>query len=728
MPHAIENRAGAQPADAAAARRRHPDTGLSCLALIARYHRVAADCEQLHHQFGTPPAPLGPTALLRAARHLQLKARRIALTCADELAGLPLPAIALLQDGRCVVIAGLANGKVLVHDPLERRPLSLPLALFREAWSGDLILLTRRRRLGALDGRFDISWFVPALARYRRQFGEVLLASFMLQLLALLTPLFFQVVVDKVLVHKSLTTLNVLALGLLVAAAFEVLMGGLRSWLFAHTTNRVDVALGARLFNHLLALPASYFQARRVGDTIARVRELEGIRQFITGSALTLIIDLCFAMAFLVVMFAYSPRLTAIVGASIPCYVAMSLTLTPLLRRRLQEKFQRGAENQAFLVEAVSGIETLKAMAVEPHIQRRWEDQLAGYVSAAFAATSLGNIASQLAALVNKVVTVLILWVGATLVMAGDLSVGQLIAFNMLAGRISAPILRLVQLWQDFQQAGISVARLGDILNSPTEPGHDPNRTTLPPLKGHIRLERVSFGYHPDRPDALDGVELDIPAGQVLGLVGRSGSGKSTLAGLVLRLQTPQRGRLLIDGVDTSLVPAAWLRRQIGVVQQESFLFNRSVRDNIALGEPGADMAAVIAAAKLADAHDFILELPQGYDTPVGERGAVLSGGQRQRVAIARALLTDPRILIFDEATSALDYESEQRIQQNMRLICRDRTVLIIAHRLSTVRQADRIAVLDNGRIIESGTHQQLIHGGGLYARLHSHQIGQHVA
>lgn len=728
MPHAIDNCAGAPAPGAAPAQPPQPDTGLSCLVLVARFHRLAADYEQLRHQHGTHSSPLPLPQLLRAARQLGLKARAIRPAAGADPAGLPLPALARRRDGSYAVLAGASGDRVLVHDPLEKRPQSLSLAQFREAWSGDLVLLARRRGVLAGTDRFGIGWFLPALARYRRQFGEVLLASFLLQLLALLTPLFFQVVVDKVLVHRSLSTLNVLGLGLLVAAVFEVLMGGLRSWLFAHTTNRVDVTLGARLLSHLLALPASYFQARRVGDTIARVRELESIRQFITGSALTLVIDLFFALVFLAVMFVYSPRLTAIVAGSIPCYVLLSVTLTPLLRRRLQDKFQRGAENQAFLVETVSGIETLKAMAVEPHVLRRWEDQLAAYVSAAFGAAQLGNIASQLAALINKVVTVLILWVGATLVIAQSLSVGQLIAFNMLAGRISAPILRLVQLWQDFQQAGISVARLGDILNSPTEPGHDPNRTTLPRLQGNIRLERVSFGYHADRPDALDGIDLTIPAGQVLGLVGRSGSGKSTLASLILRLHTPRRGRVLIDGVDTSLVPAAWLRRQIGVVQQEPFLFNRSVRDNIALGEPGADMAAVIAAARLAGAHDFILELPQGYDTPIGERGAVLSGGQRQRLAIARALLTNPRILIFDEATSALDYESEQRIQQHMPLICRDRTVLIIAHRLSTVRQADRIAVLDGGRVIEAGSHRQLLHSGGLYARLHAHQIGQHVA
>ena len=502
------------------------------------------------------------------------------------------------------------------------------------------------------------------------------------------------------------------------------MLGILRTYLFAHTTNRIDVELGARLFRHLLALPMAYFQARRVGDSVARVRELENIRNFLTSSALTLVIDLFFTFVFLGVMFFYSPLLTWIVLGSFPFYIAISAGATPLFRRRLDEKFQRGAENQAFLVESVTGIETLKAMAVEPQMQRRWEEQLAGYVAASFRVLSLGNTASQAVQLVSKIVTAGILYCGARLVIDGSLSVGELVAFNILAGRVSAPVLRLAQIWQDFHQARLSIARLGDILNTTAEPTYSAGRARLPAIRGDIKFDHVSFRYRIDGQEVLHDVSFEVPAGQTVGIVGPSGSGKSTFAKLVQRLYVPERGRVLVDGMDLAMADPAWLRRQIGVVLQENVLFNRSVRDNIALADPAMPMERVIAAARLAGAHEFILELTEGYDTVVGERGSTLSGGQRQRIAIARALVTDPRILIFDEATSALDYESERIIQQNMKDIAKGRTVLVIAHRLSTVRAADRIVTLDRGRLVEDGSHDTLIKTGGRYASLHRLQGG----
>jgi subfamily B ATP-binding cassette protein HlyB/CyaB len=564
--------------------------------------------------------------------------------------------------------------------------------------------------------------------KYRRLLAEVLVASFFLQLFALVTPLFFQVVIDKVLVHRGLTTLDVLIVGLVTVSLFESVLGALRTYVFSHTTNRIDVELGARLFRHLLALPIAYFNARRAGDSVARVRELENIRNFLTSSALTLVVDLVFTVVFLAVMAYYSLFLTGIVLASFPFYIAISAIATPIFRRRLEEKFNRGAENQAFLVESVTGIETLKAMAVEPQMQRRWEEQLAGYVRASFRVLSLGNWASQGVQLVSKLVTAGVLYFGAKAVISGDLSVGELVAFNMLAGRVAQPVLRLAQLWQDFQQTRVSIARLGDILNTIPEPSYTPGRAALPAIRGTVTFEHVTFRYRLDGAEVLHDVTLPIPAGQVVGIVGPSGSGKSTLTKLVQRLYVPESGRVMIDGVDLAAVDVTWLRRQVGVVLQENVLFNRTVRENIALADPSMPVDRVIRAAKLAGAHEFILELPQGYDTMVGERGASLSGGQRQRIAIARALVTDPRILIFDEATSALDYESERVIQENMKGIAQGRTVLIIAHRLSSVRHADRIVTIERGRLVEDGNHDELIRTGGRYASLHRLQAGFHEA
>src|SRR5262252_765537 len=699
------------------------DPGLLALVMLSRFHGVGADPEQIRHRLGRET--IGIPEMLRCAKELGLKARARRTTW-ERLASTPLPAIVALRDGGFLLLGKVGDGKALVQSPLSPRPTMMTRAEFEAAWDGHLVLMTRRAGLVDLSRRFDITWFLGAIHKYRRLLGEVLVASFFLQLFALVSPLFFQVVIDKVLVHRTLSTLDVLIIGLVAIAIFETILGILRTYLFAHTTNRIDVELGARLFHHLLALPMAYFQARRVGDSVARVRELENIRNFLTSSALTLVIDLFFTFVFLAVMFFYSPLLTVIVFGSFPFYVAISAGATPLFRQRLNEKFQRGAENQAFLVESVTGIETLKAMAVEPQMQRRWEEQLAGYVTASFRVLSLGNTASQVVQLVSKIVTAGLLYFGAKLVIDGSLSVGELVAFNILAGRVSAPVLRLAQIWQDFHQARLSVLRLGDILNTTAEQVYTAARARLPAIRGDIKFEHVTFRYRVDGQEILRDVSFDLPAGQTVGIVGPSGSGKSTFAKLVQRLYVPERGRVLVDGMDLAMSDPSWLRRQIGVVLQENVLFNRSVRENIALSDPAMPMERVIAAANLAGAHDFILELPEGYDTLVGERGSTLSGGQRQRIAIARALVTNPRILIFDEATSALDYESERIIQQNMKEIAKGRTVLVIAHRLSTVRATDRIVTLERGRLVEDGTHDTLIKTGGRYASLHRLQGGIH--
>jgi subfamily B ATP-binding cassette protein HlyB/CyaB len=751
--------AGAGLADVAAGPDR-PDThgtvtpqspGLAALCAIARLHQVAADPAHLAHQLGlSASGPVRVDDLLRAARHLGLMARLVR-TRAERLVHTPLPALALMRAGPadddrgCVsgicLLAQCDGARVLVSTPqppasapsqdddaaTRSRPAAPriePLASFASRWSGELILITSRASLAGALARFDFSWFVPALVKYRRLLGEVLLVSFVLQLFGLISPLFFQVVMDKVLVHKALTTLDVLVIGLVVVVIFESLLGIVRNYVFSHTTSRIDVELGARLFHHLLALPLAYFQARRVGDSVARVRELENIRNFLTGSALTVVLDLVFSFVFLGVMFFYSVPLTWIVLASLPLYATLSLVVSPILRRRLDVKFARGAENQAMLVETVTGIQTVKAAALEPGFGRRWDNQLAAYVQASFRTQTLASAAHETANLIGKLVNAATLWYGAHLVMAQVLTVGQFVAFTMFAQRVAQPILRMAQLWTDFQQTGVSVARLGDILNTRTE-SPSSGAMQLPAITGRITFDQVRFRYQPDGPLALSDVRLDIRPGEVLGIVGRSGSGKSTLTKLVQRLYAPESGRLLVDGTDISLIDAAQLRRQIGVVLQESLLFNRSIRENIAIADPAAPLEMVLRMARLAGAHDFISVLPQGYDTVVGEQGGSVSGGQRQRIAIARALFTNPRILILDEATSALDYESEAVIQHNMTQICRGRTVLIIAHRLSSVRRAHRIVVMDKGAIVEAGSHDQLLsRPDGLYARLWSLQDG----
>ena len=691
------------------------DTGLTCLVMLARIHQIAADPDQLMHQFKTRGEPFEQTDILLAAKHLGLQAKLVT-TSIERLDRTPLPAMAVDKAGGYFILARFEADKALIHDPKAERPQVVSREELLARWSGEIILFTSRASMIGEMAKFDFSWFITAVVKYRKLLGEVLLVSFVLNLFALVTPLFFQVVMDKVLVHHGLTMLDVIAAGLLVVSIFEVALSGLRSYVFAHTTSRIDVELGARLFHHLLHLPLGYFQARRVGDSVARVRELENIRAFLTGNAITVVLDVLFSVVFIAVMLFYSGWLTLVVLASLPLYFGIALLVTPLLRARLHEKFNRGAENQAFLVETVSGIDTLKSMAVEPQMQRRWDNQLASYVSASFKTATLSTWAHESTNLIGKLVTVATLWLGARLVIDGQLSVGQLIAFNMLAGRVAQPIMRLAQLWTDFQQTGISVQRLGDILNAPTEAAGA--KSSLPPIVGRITFDQVLFRYRADTPEVLKGISLDIQPGEVIGIVGRSGSGKSTLAKLIQRLYVPERGRVLVDGLDLTLADASSLRRQIGVVLQDNVLFNRTLRENIALADPGAPLEQVIQAAKLAGAHEFILELPEAYDTMVGEHGSTLSGGQRQR--IARALMTQPRILIFDEATSALDYESERIIQNNMQAICQGRTVIVIAHRLSAVRHANRIVVMDHGQIVEIGSHAELLqHEAGHYSRLH---------
>ena len=723
----------------------------SAITLIQTYvqlHNLHLDIHQLEHQFASfdktgQAEHFGTGEVLKALQALGFEAS-VKNGNRKALASAALPALMPTKDGGLMLVGTVdqssPEGSVVLQLAGEAQPRKVTRAEFDTLFTGQWIVAQRIHAMPMVDGtqssvggygghstkgeKFGIGWFWHALRKYRGLMGEILLASLFVQVIALVTPLIFQVVIDKVLTHRTLSTLDVMVLALLGVSIFEVVLGAMRHYLLSHTTNRVDVELGAKLFKHLLHLPLSYFESRKSGDTVARVRELENARNFLTGQALTSWLDLLFAIVYLAVMFYYSVTLTLVVIVALPVFFGASAVITPLLRKKLEDKFALGAENQAYLLETVTSMETLKSHAVEPQWQREWERRMASYVHVAFEGGHLGNATNQFISLASKILTVVLLWLGAKLVIDGELTVGGLIAFNMLSGRVNAPILKLSSLWQDFTQMKVSIKRLADIMDAAPEPAFQPNRSTPPAIEGRITFEHVGFRYSPKAAEVLTDLSFDVQPGEVIGLVGVSGAGKTTLTRLVQRLYTPDSGRILIDGMDLNLVDTAWLRRQIGVVGQDTLLFNRSVRDNIALADPGLSMENVMEAARLAGAHDFIVQLPEGDDTVIGERGGKLSGGQRARVAIARALATQPKLLLLDEATASLDYESERLIHDNMAAIAKGRTVFMVAHRLSTLRMADRILVLENGRLIETGRHASLMGQGGRYATLYkAHQV-----
>lgn len=695
----------------------HPaHSGLQCLAAVAQYYQRPCEAEQLAHVAGISSQAVTPAQLILAARAVNLVAKPASLGWSD-LPRQRFPILAELKDGNYFILARMDNGKLVVIDPT-RGQLVLDQALFEQVVSGRFLRVKPRLRLGEEPRVFGLRWFVPVVLKYRKPIVEALLAAFVVQVFALAMPVFTQLVIDKVLVYRNVSTLNVLGVGMLLVIGFETILTFLKTLLITHTSNRIDVTLGARLFSHLLRLPLRYFELRTVGSTVARVRELESIRQFLTGPTLMALIDVAFVGVFLVVLLFYSVKLTLLVLAILPFMVGLSLLVFPILRRLLQRRFDTGAESQAFLVEAVTGIQTIKAMALEVRMYQRWEQSLARYVMASYDVDRTAGIAGGASQTIQRLGTLALLWVGVHLALAGDITVGELIAFQMISGQVTGPILRLAQLWQHFQQVGVSVDRIGDLMNTTPEPQIGPAPASRGALVGHVTFQNVSFRYTLEGAEVLHGVSFDIPAGSFVGVVGRSGSGKSTLMKLLQGLYQPHSGSVLVDGHDLRQTDPGWYRRQIGVVLQDNVLFSGTIRENIAIAMPDALAERVTQAAMMAGAHDFIMELADGYDTQVGERGDALSGGQRQRIAIARALLIDPRILIFDEATSALDFESERIIHRNLASIRSGRTMFFSAHRLSTIRNADLILVVDRGEIVERGTHADLVGQRGVYAEL----------
>ncbi|MBD2020207.1 peptidase domain-containing ABC transporter, partial [Leptolyngbya sp. FACHB-36] len=540
--------------------------------------------------------------------------------------------------------------------------------------------------------KFGLNWFLPSLHKYRRVLLEVFVASFFVQLFGLANPLITQVIIDKVLVQNSPNTLQVLGIFLVVIAIFEAVLTSVRTYLFVDTTNRIDLALGSEIIDHLLRLPLRYFERRPVGELATRVNELENIRQFLTGTALTVVLDAVFSVIYIVVMFIYSWVLALVALATLPLFMVLTAGVSPIVRRQLRTKAERNAEAQSYLVEVLSGIQTVKAQNIELRSRWQWQERYAKYVSAGFRTVATSTTASSTSHFLNQLSGLLVLWVGAYLVLQGTLTLGQLIAFRIIAGYVTSPLLRLTQLWQNFQETALSLERLGDIIDTPTEADDlDRQNIPMPVIEGTVKYDNVSFRFNPSGPMQLNNVTLEFPSGVFVGIVGQSGSGKSTLMKLLPRLYPLESGRILIDGYDISKVELYSLRQQVGIVPQDTLLFEGTVQENIALNAPDASAEEIIAAAKIAAAHEFIMNLPNGYNTRVGERGSSLSGGQRQRVAIARTILQNPRLLILDEATSALDYDSERQVCLNLADAFEGRTVFFITHRLSTIRNADII-------------------------------------
>ena len=696
------------------------DSGLQCLMVIAAYYRIPSDEKSIIHQLAMEGKHFDDNSIMKAAKILKLKSRVTEIS-PDKLSKMTLPAILKITENQYILAIKMNGDKILILYPWNKSPELIGIDELTRIWNGQILLFIPRSILNR-DVEFGFKWFIPTILKYKSAFIDVLIAALVMQILALFSPLITQSVIDKVLVHNSVSTLDILAIGLLIISIFEMILSISRNYVFTHTTSKIDVILSCRLFDHLFKLPLRYFETRRIGDTVARVRELENIRRFLTGVPMTTLLDSLFIVIYIIVMLFYSVKLTLVTVASIPILALISAVVTPVLKSRIDEKFNCGAESQSFLVEAVTGVQSIKSFAVEPSIQKKWEGLLANYTKAGFKTSILSGNAGFLAQFVEKIFDIVILWLGAHFVISGELTIGQLVAFRMLSGRVSNPVLRLVQMWQDFQQTSISVTRLGDIFNAKSETLTECSKTRLPAIHGDIRFEKVSFRYRPDGSKVINNMSFGIRPNTVVGVVGRSGSGKSTISKLIQRLYIPESGKILVDGTDISLADPNWLRTQIGVVLQENFLFNATIRENISLQNPAASMDEIIRVAKIAGAHDFILELSEGYDTMVGEKGTGLSGGQKQRIAIARALLTNPKILIFDEATSALDYESESIIQNNLKEICKGRTVLIIAHRLSTLKDADLIMVVDKGQIVEYGPKEVLTKKRGLYYHLLSQQ------
>ena len=700
------------------------NTGLVCLDTAAKLNNAHIDMYAIVKEYGINTTDIEPSELIRIAKNSGFKIKIKNLKLNEISEKYPMPAIIRLNDKTYWIILGVnkEEKRALFLPPLAKHPVTKDIDEFQKEISDIFILSYKGALKKESDAKFGFKWFFNEILKYKTIIFQVLLGSFVVQLFGLTTPLFTQVILDKVLVHRTISTLNVLGFAFLTVAFFEFLLNLSRNYIFIHTANKIDAKLGSKLFKHLFSLYYVYFESRQVGNIIARVRELDRIREFITNKSVSVIIDSFFSIVFVVIMLIYSLKLTLIATGFVAITGILYLLITPELRFRLEEKFKMGAQSNSYLVESVTGIQTVKSLSIEGSMFRKWEEKLGNYIKSGFKLAVVGNFTGSFSNLLQKLMTICILYFGVKLVIENKLTIGQLIAFQMFAGQFSAPVLRLVNLWNEFQQTLLAVDRIGDILNSPAEI-QNKNAITLTNVKGAINIENLSFRYGVDSPLVLKGVNLQIDPGTKIGKVGKSGSGKSTLTKLIQRLYYATDGAIFIDDIDTRNINPVWLRSHIGVVLQENYLFSGTIKENILLPRPNLPMEAVIQAAQISGAHEFISKFPKGYDTEVGERGSSLSGGQKQRIAIARALISNPKILIFDEATSALDYESEKIIKENLNLITKGRTTIIIAHRLSTIKDCDLIVCFNEGEIVEKGTHKELLEKNGYYKNLYDAQM-----
>nr|AVH79543.1 cyclic nucleotide-regulated ABC bacteriocin/lantibiotic exporter protein [Synechocystis sp. PCC 9413] len=700
------------------------DCGAACLVMVGRYWGKKFSVNRLRELSNVTRQGASLRGLSTAAESLGFASKPVKCSL-DKLAEQPLPAIAHWEGRHYVVVYQVSRKHVIIGDPAISQ-LTLTHKQFKAGWTGYTLLLQPTALMNDVESDYSNFWQLFELIKpHWVILLEVFIASIFIQLFGLITPLFTQLILDRVVVQRSELTLTTVGLGLLMFSVFRIAMGGLRQYLLDQTANRVDLALIVGFIRHTFRLPLSFFESRYVGDIISRVQENRKIQRFLTGEALSILLDLLTVFIYIALMWRYSWQMALLSLIIVPPFFLLGIISTPFLQKISREIFNAYAAESSYLIEGISGIKTVKSLALEQTVRWHWEELLNKSIKTQFKGQVIGNRMQIISSGIETLAQTGLLWFGAYQVIKGQLTVGQLVAFNMLLGNVIRPFQRLAVLWNELQEVAIAIERINDVISTaPEEDLQFSSRQNLPALQGEIRFVNVTFRYHPDsQVNTLENLSFEVKPGQTIALVGRSGSGKTTIAKLILGLYLPTEGKILIDGQDITSLSLRSLRSQLGIVDQDTFMFGGTIRENIAIGQPNASLQDVMTAAQQAGADEFIKKLPMGYETPIGEGGGLLSGGQRQRIAIARALLGNPQLLVFDEATSHLDAESERIIQTNLAQIRQNRTTLIIAHRLSTVRNADVILVMDRGILVESGTHQELMSQKGQYYYLNQQQL-----